>query len=34
MIIKDSLTLDASGLAVTSDGYLVGEAKVSRAGNV
>ena len=34
MIIKDSLTLDASGLTVTSDGYLVGEAKVSRAGNV
>ena len=34
MKITDSLTLDASGLAMTRDGYLVGEAKVSRAGNV
>ncbi|MFC7378261.1 DUF2213 domain-containing protein [Brevundimonas sp. GCM10030266] len=34
MIIKDSLTLDASGLKLTRDGFLVGEARVSRAGNV
>ncbi|EMG53156.1 hypothetical protein WYI_13997 [Ochrobactrum sp. CDB2] len=34
MKITDSLTLDASGLALTRDGYLVGDAKVSRAGNV
>lgn len=34
MQIKDSLTLDASGLSRTADGYLVGDAKVSRAGNV
>jgi len=34
MKITDCLTLDASGLALTRDGYLVGEAKVSRAGNV
>lgn len=34
MKITDSLTLDASGLAMTRDGYLVGEARVSRAGNV
>ena len=34
MQIKDSLTLDASGLSLTRDGYLVGEARVSRAGNV
>lgn len=34
MKITDSLTLDASGLTRTRDGYLVGEAKVSRAGNV
>jgi uncharacterized protein len=34
MKITDSLTLDASGLNLTRDGYLVGEAKVSRAGNV
>ena len=34
MIIQDSLTLDASGLALTRDGFLVGEARVSRAGNV
>ncbi len=34
MQITDSLTLDASGLTLTRDGYLVGEAKVSRAGNV
>lgn len=34
MKITDSLTLDASGLTLTRDGYLVGEAKVSRAGNV
>lgn len=34
MQIKDSITLDASGLSLTKDGYLVGEARVSRAGNV
>lgn len=34
MIIQDNLTLDASGLQLTRDGFLVGEAKVSRAGNV
>lgn len=34
MKITDSLTLDASGLKLTNDGYLVGDAKVSRAGNV
>lgn len=34
MRITDSLTLDASGLAFTRDGFLVGDAKVSRAGNV
>ncbi|WP_230430153.1 DUF2213 domain-containing protein [Xanthomonas melonis] len=34
MEITDSLTLDASGLAFTRDGFLVGDAKVSRAGNV
>ncbi|HEY8358682.1 MAG TPA: DUF2213 domain-containing protein [Ramlibacter sp.] len=34
MKITDSLTLDASGLTLTRDGFLVGEAKVSRAGNV
>lgn len=34
MQIKDSLTLDASGLSRTRDGYLVGQARVSRAGNV
>ncbi|WP_116082096.1 DUF2213 domain-containing protein [Tropicimonas sp. IMCC34011] len=34
MQIKDSLTLDASGLSRSRDGYLVAEARVSRAGNV
>lgn len=34
MIIRDSVTLDASGLKMTKDGYLIGDAKVSRAGNV
>lgn len=34
MEITDSLTLDASGLSFTRDGFLVGDAKVSRAGNV
>ncbi|MDZ7905217.1 MAG: DUF2213 domain-containing protein [Cypionkella sp.] len=32
--IRDCLTLDASGLSRSADGYLVGMAKVSRAGNV
>ena len=34
MLIRDSLTLDASGLKMTKDGYLIGDAKISRAGNV
>lgn len=34
MQIKDSLTLDASGLSRSADGYLVGSAKVARAFNV
>lgn len=34
MHITDSLALDASGLILTRDGFLVGDAKVSRAGNV
>lgn len=34
MEIFDALTLDASGLALTNDGYLVGDAKVARGGNV
>lgn len=34
MQITDSLTLDASGLKLTRDGFLIGEARVSRAGNV
>lgn len=34
MKITDALTLDASGLTLTRDGYLVGDARVSRAGNV
>lgn len=34
MLMKDCLTLDASGLTRTKDGYLVGQARVSRAGNV
>jgi hypothetical protein len=34
MEFRDSLTLDASGLRFTNDGFLVGDAKVSRAGNV
>ncbi len=32
--IFDALTFDASGLSLTNDGYLVGDAKVSRGGNV
>ncbi|WCK26639.1 DUF2213 domain-containing protein [Agrobacterium pusense] len=34
MEIRDSLTVDAAGLTLTRDGYVVGEAKVSRAYNV
>lgn len=34
MIIRDSITVDASGLKMTRDGYLTGEARVSRSGNV
>lgn len=34
MIISDSITVDASGLTVTKDGYLAGMAKIARAGNV
>lgn len=32
--ISDCLTMDASGLSFTKDGYLVGDAKIARAGNV
>lgn len=34
MQITDSLMLDASGLSFTRDGYLIGDAKIARAGNV
>lgn len=34
MQIRDSVLLDASGLKLTNDGYLVGDAKVARGGNV
>lgn len=34
MQIRDCVTVDASGLTLTRDGYLVGEARISRAGNV
>ena len=34
MQICDALTLDASGLSLSRDGYLVGQARVSKAGNV
>jgi len=34
MIIKDSVTIDASELSITRDGYLVGKGKIARAGNV
>ena len=34
MQINDTISLDASGLKITKDGYLIGDAKVSRAGNV
>lgn len=34
MQIFDSLALDASGLAFTREGFLTGDAKVARAGNV
>lgn len=34
MQIRDSLTVDAAGLTLTRDGYVVGEARVSRAFNV
>lgn len=32
--VADSFTVDASGLVLTKDGYLVGDAKIARAGNV
>lgn len=32
--VADSYTVDASGLTLTRDGYLVGEARIARAGNV
>lgn len=32
--VADSFTVDASGLTLTRDGYLVGNAKIARAGNV
>jgi uncharacterized protein len=34
MQIKDSILLDASGLSRTTDGFLVGTARIARAGNV
>lgn len=34
MEIRDSLTLDATGLSRSADGYLVATAKIARAGNV
>lgn len=34
LTVTDNLMLDASGLTLTKDGYLVGDAKVSRAFNV
>jgi len=34
MQIKDSLSLDATGLSRSADGYLVATAKIARAGNV
>lgn len=34
MIIKDSVTIDASDLHITKDGYLVAKGKIARAGNV
>lgn len=32
--VADSYTVDASGLVLTKDGYLVGDAKIARGGNV
>lgn len=32
--IKDTVTIQSSGMTIAKDGYLVGEAKVSRGGNV
>ncbi len=34
MIIKDSVTIDATDVHITKDGYLVGKGKIARAGNV
>lgn len=34
MQINDYIPIDASGLTFTKDGYLVGDAKIARAGNV
>src|SRR5690606_28908750 len=34
MQINDFVPIDASGLKFTKDGYLVGDAKIARAGNV
>lgn len=33
-VIRDSVVVDATGLTRTRDGYLVGEARIARAGNV
>jgi len=34
MNVRDNISFDASGLTVTADGFLIGDAKVSRAGNI
>lgn len=34
LTIQDRMTIDAGGLTKTKDGYLVGDARISRAGNV
>ena len=34
MLINDYMPIDASGLVFTKDGYLIGDAKIARAGNV
>lgn len=34
MQVRDNISFDASGLKLTTDGFLVGDAKVSRAGNI
>lgn len=34
IVIRDNVSFDASGLTLTKDGFLVGDAKISRAGNI